>query len=88
MTFTIEPMINLGVPDVEVLEDKWTVLTADGQLSAQFEHTILVTESGCEVLTARAESLENSEIFPDYWSEHGKSAMPVGFDRSRYGTPA
>jgi methionyl aminopeptidase len=67
MTFTIEPMINLGVPDVEILEDEWTAITADGQLSAQFEHTLLVTEEGCEVLTLRPELLKNSEIFPNYW---------------------
>jgi methionyl aminopeptidase len=71
MTFTIEPMINLGVPDVDVLEDEWTAVTADGMLSAQFEHTILVTEAGCDVLTVRAETLKNSEIFPDYWSVSG-----------------
>ena len=51
MTFTIEPMINLGRPEVEVLEDGWTVVTVDGSLSAQFEHTVLVTREGCEVLT-------------------------------------
>lgn len=52
MAFTIEPMINLGGPDVRVLDDGWTVVTADGSLSAQFEHTVLVTKEGCEVLTA------------------------------------
>jgi methionyl aminopeptidase len=52
MCFTIEPMINLGAPDVRVLADRWTVVTADGALSAQFEHTVLVTKDGCEVLTA------------------------------------
>jgi methionyl aminopeptidase len=51
MAFTIEPMINLGAPDVVVLEDDWTVVTRDGSLSAQFEHTVYVTESGVEVLT-------------------------------------
>jgi methionyl aminopeptidase len=51
MVFTIEPMINLGSPEVRVLEDGWTVVTADGRLSAQFEHTILVTRDGCEILT-------------------------------------
>jgi len=70
MTFTIEPMINLGVPDVEILEDEWTAITADGKLSAQFEHTVLVTETGSEILTMRSEPLKNSEIFPDYWSAH------------------
>ncbi len=51
MAFTIEPMINLGSPAVRVLEDRWTVVTEDGSLSAQFEHTVLVTREGCEVLT-------------------------------------
>jgi len=51
MAFTIEPMINLGAPDVLVLDDGWTVITRDGSLSAQFEHTVYVTESGVEVLT-------------------------------------
>jgi methionyl aminopeptidase len=51
MAFTIEPMINLGRPEVRVLDDGWTVVTADGSLSAQFEHTVLVTREGCEVLT-------------------------------------
>jgi len=51
MTFTIEPMVNLGGSDVRVLEDGWTVVTADGSLSAQFEHTVLVTRDGYEILT-------------------------------------
>lgn len=51
MAFTIEPMINLGAPDVEVLADGWTVVTKDGSLSAQFEHTVIVTKEGVEVLT-------------------------------------
>ena len=51
MAFTIEPMINAGGPEVRVLDDGWTVVTADGSLSAQFEHTVLVTRDGCEVLT-------------------------------------
>ncbi|HEX6240322.1 MAG TPA: type I methionyl aminopeptidase, partial [Polyangiales bacterium] len=54
MAFTIEPMVNLGGPEVRLLDDGWTVLTLDGSLSAQFEHTVYVTESGCEVLTAQA----------------------------------
>ncbi len=69
MTFTIEPMINLGTKEVRILEDDWTAVTRDGELSAQFEHTLLVTESGCEVLTARPELLEKSEIFPDFWQQ-------------------
>jgi methionyl aminopeptidase len=51
MAFTVEPMINLGAAGVRVLEDEWTVVTADGSLSAQFEHTVLVTRDGCEILT-------------------------------------
>jgi methionyl aminopeptidase len=53
MTFTIEPMINLGTPHHEMLDDGWTAITADRRLSAQTEHTILVTPTGYEVLTAR-----------------------------------
>ena len=45
-------MINLGAPDVRVLPDKWTAVTADGSLSAHFEHTVAITENGTEVLTA------------------------------------
>jgi len=52
MTFTIEPMINIGDYRVKVLDDGWTSITIDGSLSAQWEHTILVTENGVEVLTA------------------------------------
>jgi methionyl aminopeptidase len=62
MTFTIEPMINLGCYDVRILDDDWTAVTADGKLSAQFEHTVLVTLTGVEILTARREPLVNSEI--------------------------
>ncbi|MBT3235602.1 MAG: type I methionyl aminopeptidase [Bdellovibrionales bacterium] len=51
MTFTIEPMINVGKKECKVLKDKWTVETYDNSLSAQFEHTILVTDVGYEVLT-------------------------------------
>ena len=55
MTFTIEPMINLGKKECRLLDDGWTVVTSDGKWSAQFEHTILVTEGGAEVLTLRQE---------------------------------
>jgi len=57
MVFTIEPMINLGGPDVRLLEDGWTVVTADGSLSAQFEHTVLVTKTGYEILTPEPDPL-------------------------------
>ncbi|NUU16156.1 type I methionyl aminopeptidase [Cellulomonas humilata] len=51
MVFTIEPMLNLGTPDWVMWDDDWTVLTADGRRSAQFEHTLLVTDTGAEILT-------------------------------------
>lgn len=51
MTLAIEPMVNMGVPDVEVLKDGWTTVTRDGKLSAHFEHTIAVTKDGPVVLT-------------------------------------
>lgn len=53
MTFTIEPMINAGVPDSIVLDDGWTAITGDGKLSAQYEHTMAVTESGVHVMTVQ-----------------------------------
>ena len=60
MTFTIEPMINLGAPGARLLPDGWTAVTRDRKLSAQWEHTILVTADGAEVLTLRAE--ENGAV--------------------------
>ena len=54
MTFTIEPMINAGKRDIRQLNDGWTIVTADHSLSAQWEHTILVTAEGYEVLTVSA----------------------------------
>jgi methionyl aminopeptidase len=59
MTFTIEPMINLGKRDIRTLPDGWTVVTKDHKLSAQWEHTILVTDAGFEVLTKRQEEKFN-----------------------------
>lgn len=59
MTFTIEPMVNAGKRHVKILSDNWTVVTKDHSLSAQWEHTLLVTPGGVEVLTRR-----NGEIFP------------------------
>ena len=52
MVFTVEPMINAGGYDLRVLDDGWTAITADGSLSAQWEHTVCVTEDGVEILTA------------------------------------
>ncbi len=51
MFFTVEPMINLGRPDAKILEDGWTAVTRDRSLSAQFEHSIGITEDGCEIFT-------------------------------------
>lgn len=59
MCFTIEPMINAGTYRLKVLKDQWTAVTKDRKLSAQYEHTLLVTENGVEVLTLR-----NDEDFP------------------------
>ena len=58
MFFTIEPMINLGKPGVKLLEDGWTAVTRDRSLSAQFEHSIGITESGCEIFTASPKGLD------------------------------
>ena len=55
MTFTIEPMLNAGKRHVRLLPDRWTVVTCDRSLSAQWEHTLLVTQSGVDVLTARSD---------------------------------
>lgn len=55
MCFTIEPMVNAGKPQCTVLKDQWTVITKDRSLSAQWEHTLLVTDDGCEVLTLRSD---------------------------------
>ena len=51
MVLAIEPMVNLGVADVKILNDGWTAVTADGKLSAHFEHTVAITDNGPEVLT-------------------------------------
>jgi methionyl aminopeptidase len=51
MTFTIEPMLTLGTYDWVMWDDEWTVLTADSSWSAQWEHTIVVTDDGAEILT-------------------------------------
>ena len=67
MLFTIEPMINLGKPHVKILADGWTAVTRDRELSAQFEHTVGVTETGCEIFTTSPAGLH----FPPY-----DSALP------------
>lgn len=77
MVFTIEPMINVGEYECEQLEDGWTVLTRDRKLSAQFEHTVLVTQDGVEVLTARAELLKHSEDLS--WVQCFPLSTPAAF---------
>ncbi len=67
MVFTIEPMVNLGKAAVKVLKDGWTVVTRDRSLSAQFEHTIAVTESGAEILTLP--SPEAERMCPEFHCE-------------------
>jgi methionyl aminopeptidase len=59
MFFTIEPMINIGRPDVKLLEDGWTAVTRDRSLSAQFEHSIGITEDGCEIFTRSPTGLDH-----------------------------
>jgi methionyl aminopeptidase len=51
MTLAIEPMVNAGGPDVKILDDGWTAITADGSLSAHYEHTVAITKNGAEILT-------------------------------------
>jgi methionyl aminopeptidase len=58
MVFAIEPMVNLCKPAVKVLSDGWTAVTRDGSLSAHFEHTVVVTRDGCEILTLLEEDVE------------------------------
>ena len=77
MVFTIEPMINLGGYQTEVMDDEWTVLTMDRSLSAQFEHTVLVTREGCEVLTARKDVVSRCEDVP--WAEVGPLSSPAAW---------
>jgi len=57
MFFTIEPMINIGRPDVKLLDDGWTAVTRDRSLSAQFEHSVGITETGCEIFTTSPRGL-------------------------------
>jgi len=58
MIFTIEPMINIGRPDVKMLDDGWTAVTRDRSLSAQFEHSIGITETGCQIFTKSPAGLD------------------------------
>lgn len=65
MTFTIEPMLTLGDPALGIWDDDWTAVTLDGRRSAQFEHTVLVVESGCEVLTVATDGRRPADVFLD-----------------------
>ena len=58
MTFAIEPMINIGSPNVVWMDDEWTVVTEDESLSAHYENTIAITDEGCEILTMLPEEKE------------------------------
>jgi methionyl aminopeptidase len=69
MIFTVEPMINAGKRDIRELADGWTIVTKDHSLSAQWEHTVLVTETGYEVLTLSADSPP-----PPAWVKNGDMA--------------
>ena len=80
--FTIEPMINIGGYETELMDDEWTVLTRDRSLSAQFEHTVLVTKTGVEVLTRRNHVLRHSEDLP--WSDVGPLSAPAAWE-ARHG---
>jgi methionyl aminopeptidase len=51
MTIAIEPMVNAGCPDINILDDGWTAVTSDGSLSAHYEHTVVITKNGAEILT-------------------------------------
>ncbi len=68
MVFTVEPMVNEGSAGIRLLKDGWTIVTADGLLSAQYEHTVAVTADGCEILTP--------------WHRHMEVTEPTGARRS------
>ncbi len=72
LVFTIEPMINVGAWEMEVLDDGWTAVTVDGNLSAQYEHTLAVTEDGVRVLTVQND--EGTWEAPGRWYPPGYSA--------------
>ena len=63
MTFTVEPMLTLGDPSCSLWDDNWTAVTRDGCRTAQFEHTVLVTEDGVERLTVTSDGLVPADVF-------------------------
>ena len=76
LTFTIEPMINAGAPEIEILDDGWTAVTADRSLSAQYEHSLEVTEDGVRVLTVQNDAGEWEP--PGRWWPPGYAAQEAG----------
>ena len=81
MTFTIEPMINLGKQHTRLLPDNWTVVTKDRSLSAQWEHTLLVTEDGVEILTLRDEEQYDN---PGLFLSHPMGVHPLGISQLKH----
>jgi methionyl aminopeptidase len=84
MTLAIEPMVNAGKPAVKVLGDGWTAVTKDRALSAHFEHTVVVTEDGCRVLTMPADTAVDADGASTgsgpsrAESSHGRAATAAG----------
>jgi methionyl aminopeptidase len=70
MTFTIEPMLTLGDPSLGVWEDDWTAVTLDGRRSAQFEHMLVVTSDGAEILTMASDGRRPSDVFAEVTATH------------------
>jgi methionyl aminopeptidase len=70
MTLAIEPMVNLGRPEVEVMTDGWTVVTRDHSPSAHFEHTVLITEDEPQILTIPARRVVSAETPSGSISQH------------------
>ena len=82
MFFTVEPMINLGRPHVKVLSDGWTAVTRDRSLSAQFEHTVAVTETGVEIFTLSPQGLDQP---PYQLRPHVRTDIPTTSSRGKRG---
>jgi methionyl aminopeptidase len=81
MIFTIEPMINAGKAAIRELADGWTIVTKDHSLSAQWEHTVLVTATGYEVLTISADAAQGPNGSPDRGRHHGAARRSPGRPR-------
>jgi methionyl aminopeptidase len=84
MFFTIEPMINLGKPAVKILDDGWTAVTRDRSLSAQFEHSIGITEDGCEIFTTSPKACTSRPTRP----EPSEAALPLAGLAQKQAGPA